>query len=365
MNNVLVCVSGLTPQIVTESFYCLSVQQKIKIDEVYVLTTKRGKKVIEGIDDGKFTPNNKLIDELKEMCEQLNLAIPKFGLTDKHIIVAKEESIELSDIRSDKDNILFPNKVAEFIKEKTTDPANILYCSISGGRKTMSVHLANALTMFGRENDKLFHVLTSEENEYQGFYPRTIKEDKALVFSQIPFVRLRSIISSSLSKKEFLTKSYSQFVEYTQTQLSIISDETKLLLNTLTREISYNEKTIKLEPLQFAIYFKLAERTNLPNKPFSIMELSSPGFGKEVKEYLDEYIPSYHLVETMISPWWKKGFDAESFRSKRSKINNRLKLLFNDPNYYNLFKIQSNKNYGNSTYSIKANKNKISIIYKD
>ena len=40
--NILIAVSGSTPQILTETLYNLVVQRKIPIDEIYVLTTTHG-----------------------------------------------------------------------------------------------------------------------------------------------------------------------------------------------------------------------------------------------------------------------------------------------------------------------------------
>ena len=68
-------------------------------------------------------------------------------------------------------------------------------------------------------------------------------------------------------------------------------------------------------------------------------------------------------MESMVKPWWKHGFDIESFRQKRSKINKKLENLFEDKNYFNEFMITSNKVYYNTTYSI--NSNRIGIIYKE
>ncbi|MBN2572349.1 MAG: TIGR02584 family CRISPR-associated protein, partial [Ignavibacteriales bacterium] len=202
-NNILICVSGLTPQIVTETLYCLSKQNKIPIDELYIFTTKKGRDVIIGTDKELSTPKIPLKNEIINLCNKYKLKLPKFENNDEHIIVAKEESVELYDIRTDKHNILFPNKICEVIKNLTEEKNNIIYCSISGGRKSMSVHLAFAMSLYGRENDKLFHVLTNEENEFKEFYPRNRKEDKALILSEIPFVRLRHF---SLLKTKAKTK---------------------------------------------------------------------------------------------------------------------------------------------------------------
>lgn len=363
--NILICVSGLTPQIVTEAFYCLTVQRKISIDEIYILTTKRGRDVILGIDKNASTPKQAMKLELADLCKKYKLNLPQFENNSEHIIVAKEESVELADIRSDKHNKLFPNKVSEFIKKLTSHPENVLYCVISGGRKTMSVHLANALSLFGRESDKLLHVLTTEENEFKGFYPISKKEDKALELAEIPYIRLRSIISPSLNKKEFEKKSYTDFVEFAQKSLILISSQEKVLLNIITKEITYREKSIRLEPLLFTIFFKFVERKINKEKPFTQDELTSIDFGISVKKFLDEHIPTYHFMENMRDPWWKKGFGIESFRQKRSKINKKLKELFNDNNFFDDFKIASNKQYYTTTYQIKAGGNNFKIIYND
>ena len=198
--NILVCVSGLTPQIVTETLFCLSVKEKILIDEIYVITTRRGRDVILGLDKHPATPKTALKTEISNLCKKYKLRIPLFNNNDKHIIVAREESIELSDIRSDKDNILFPNKVSLFLRDKTSNAGDIIFCSITGGRKSMSVHIANALSLFARERDRLLHVLTSEKYEFKGFYPLNKKEAAALQLSDIPFVRLRAILSYEIGR---------------------------------------------------------------------------------------------------------------------------------------------------------------------
>lgn len=364
MKNILICVTGLTPQIVTETLYCLTVQKKKNIDELYILTTLKGKNVLTGRDKGSSKNKSSLKAEVKKLCKTYKIPVPKFEETSKYIITAQEESVELPDIRTDRHNKLFPNKVTEFIKQKTSDPNNILYCSISGGRKTMSVHLANALSLFGREEDKLLHVLTSEENEFKGYFPKTLAEDKALVLSDIPFVRLRSIITASLSKKELFKKSYIQIVKFAQDRLKVVSDTRKLILNIPAKEVMFGDLSIKLEPLQFALYFKIIEKKIDTGKSYSINEIISPRFGKEIKEFLEQQVPTYHLMEGMINPWWKKGFDAQSFRSKRSKINKQLEKLFTDKNYFGEYFISSTKIYGASLYSVNADVKKIGIIYQ-
>ena len=59
--------------------------------------------------------------------------------------------------------------VADFITEQvrqiTADPAASLHVSIAGGRKTMGFYAGYALSLFGRAQDQLSHVLVSPSFE--------------------------------------------------------------------------------------------------------------------------------------------------------------------------------------------------------
>jgi CRISPR-associated protein (TIGR02584 family) len=358
--NILICVSGLTPQIVTETLFCLAVKEKTPVDEIYVLTTKRGREVILGKDTHPATPKTSLKTEIENLCKRYKIRKPLFAENDNHIIVAKEEAIELPDIRSDKDNILFPNKVCEFLRLKSTDPNCILYCSITGGRKSMSVHLSFALSLFGRENDRLLHVLTAEQNEFKGYYPKNKKETKELELSEIPFIRLRSILGGKINN----LKNYSDFVEETQKQLKVLTDKTKIILKTNSKEVKFGLESVQLEPQEFAIYFKLLEMKQEGKEKLSIGYLTDTDFAQAVYNFMHEKYPYYYFDAKKKNPWWQKGFRHEAIRSKRSKINKCLLSLFDDEVTADQFLIRSEREYGNTKYFIKAAKDKIKLSYE-
>jgi len=361
--NILVCVSGLTPQIITETFFCLTVKEKIQIDELYILTTRRGKEVILGIDPAPNTPKVSLKEELQNLCNDYKVKFPLFELNDHHIITAKEESIELYDVRTDKDNILFPNKVMDFIRRLTMNRNTILHCSISGGRKTMSVHLAFALSIFGREKDKLYHVLTSEENEFKDFYPKTKKDAKLLELAEIPYVRLRSILSKELQEDKLIRYSYDQIVSATQKSLRILLNQDVLILNITNREVQFNENRVRLEPMEFAIYYQLIEEKLKNIDKLSIAEITSPEFAKKICQFIETNYKYYYYSERRKEKLIKSGISPELFRSKRSIINKKITSLFNDDELANLFIIQSQRIYGSSRYFILSPLEKIKIVH--
>ncbi len=359
--NILICVSGLTPQIVTETFFCLSVKEKIKIDEIYVLTTKRGRDVILGLDNAPGTPKTALKKEIKNLCTKYKLKVPAFENNDTHLIITKEESIELPDIRSDKDNVLFPNRAALFIREKTSDPDNRIFCSITGGRKSMSVHIANALSLFAREGDRLLHVLTKEENEFKGFYPLTKKESNDLQLSDIPFVHLRSLLPHDIKGEELINMRFDKIVAYTQKQLKLISDKNQIICDIEKRELKYAYNSISLEPMEFLFYFYFINQKTKGENKISIYEIISSSTSNEFKRFIDLYYPYYYIRENQKKNW-QTGLDAKDFRSKRTKINQKINELIPDKDIASQFIIEVDKVYGDSKYFIPASIIKIKII---
>lgn len=356
--NILICVSGLTPQIVTETLFCLAVKEKTQVDEIYVLTTKRGRDVILGKDKHPATPKTPLNKEIENLCVKYKIKKPAFAENDKHILVAKEESIELPDIRTDKDNILFPNKVCEFIRDKSSNQNTTLYCSITGGRKSMSVHLANALSIFAREQDKLLHVLTKEEHEFKGFYPVNKKEAEDLELSEIPFVRLRSLLAADIKQVKLLKLNFDQIVKQTQRQLKLLAPGNKMIIDIERRELRFGNDYISLEPMEFLFYYFFVDSKERGNSNISINEFTSDKTKEKFLEYYSEFYPMRYIDKQL---WSKKKFDDRYFLQRKSKVNKKIEKLIDDPDIYNNFIIDVNRKWGSSTYYIKADKDKFLI----
>jgi len=356
--NILICITGLTPQIVTETLFCLSVKNKIPVNEIYVLTTSRGRDVILGKDKHTSTPKTPLNKEITAICKKYKIRKPLFAENEKHIIVAKEESVELPDIRTDKDNILFPNKAAEFIREKSSDPENTLYCSITGGRKSMSVHLANAISLFARPQDKLLHVLTKEEHEFKGFYPKSEKEIEDLEISEIPFVRLRSLLSSEMKDTKLLKYKFDKIVKVTQRRLKVLSNPKKLIIDIEKRELRYANESLTLEPMEFLFYYYFVDIKNRGKGKINVYDFILSETKDQFISYFEEFYPYYYINE---KNWYKKGFSKEYFNQRRSKVNKKITGLIDDKDIADNFIINVNRRYRDSKYFIKADKNNFII----
>ena len=100
------------------------------------------------------------------------------------------------------------------VRQLTLDKDSALHASIAGGRKTMGFFLGYALSLFGREQDRLSHVLVSApyESHPEFFYPSQSSEliyslsngqsfnkrDAEIALAEIPFVRMRDGLDVNL-----------------------------------------------------------------------------------------------------------------------------------------------------------------------
>lgn len=199
--NILFLVTGMTPQIITETLYALAVDSensdKWVPTEIHVLTTAKGKIQIRSrlFNDGIF----------EQFLKDFHLLNMRFDDSTVHVI--SHQGKELEDLKTLDDNELAANETCRLIKLFTEDDNSKLHVSIAGGRKTMGFYAGYALSLYGRAQDSMSHVLVSEEFEFASnfYYPtpyehyvgkynsqERLNAQHAKVFlANIPFVRLR------------------------------------------------------------------------------------------------------------------------------------------------------------------------------
>lgn len=213
--NILVCVVGMTPQVVTETLYALTVKQGLKVSEIYVLTTAEGKNTIAG--KKGLRP---LADETARLAKTYDVEVPTFSV-DKNCFIVKDESLQIADIDSGEKSLAFFNGITELIRKFSTDPDLAIHCSIAGGRKTMGLAAGYAMSLFGRPQDRLSHVLASKGLEdSKKFFPEPDSVGQRVILVDIPFIRLRDFVDLELSNG-----SYSDLVKTAQTRVDIRTGE--------------------------------------------------------------------------------------------------------------------------------------------
>jgi len=175
---ILLCITGMTPQIVTETLYALAHQEERFIPtEIHLITTSDGEKRIN--DTLLRKPQGELAAMSKDYPELGNLE----ECTKVHVIRGADGA-PLPDIRTVEDNETAANFIVKEVAKYTGHENAALHVSIAGGRKTMGFLLGYAVSVFARPQDRLSHVLVSPpEFESPGlafYYPPKKPRELAL-----------------------------------------------------------------------------------------------------------------------------------------------------------------------------------------
>jgi len=371
---ILVAVTGLTPQVITESLYYLTQRSKppSQIQQIFALTTRKGKeKIVQTLltpKEGKFFKFCKEygIDPLSIQFDESNIQV----LEDK-------KGLPIEDIRTEEENEATADQIIQFIRRMTQDPATKLHCSIAGGRKTMSLYLGYALQLFGRPQDTLFHVLISPpelESHDEFFYiPRENKTLKTrngkkietrkakIELAKIPHLKLRNKITDLFDK----TNDYSKLVKLTQREIDLLPSMREIEI-----EINYKNRSLKIcgeiipgiTPKQLAIYGYFAENKiercrDLKRKMCAecvscFMELTDKNTFLEIEKNHKKMIK-----------YPEKELSQKSLRSDISKLNRAIRRALNKPEIENHYCILPERRlYGNTRYGITVDKSKIKIL---
>lgn len=205
---ILLAVTGLSPQIVTETLHALAIghDDPFVPTEVHLITTA------EGAERARLA----LLSDKPGWFHRLrkDFGLPEIAFDGDHIHILHDASGQpMADIRSPTDNLACADFITEKVRELSADPESALHVSIAGGRKTMGFFLGYALSLFGRPQDRLSHVLVSEpfENSWEFFYPtpyeniietagkKLVDTQRArLSLAEIPFVSLRHGLPTAL-----------------------------------------------------------------------------------------------------------------------------------------------------------------------
>lgn len=266
---VLLAVAGTTPQILTETLYALSQTEPPFIPtEVHVVTTSEGAHRIR----------LQLLDENSGKFHALcrDYALPPIAFKTEHIRVLKDEhGHPLKDIVSPQDNQQAADQIVAWLRDFTQDGECAVHACLAGGRKTMGFYLGYGLSLFGRDQDRLSHVLVSPEFEShrEFFYKppvaqtlyaksmvgalvdeRPVSTDDAKIWlAEIPFVRLRSGLPESLLAGQ---GNYTDAVQAVQQSLP----NNQLVIDIPQRQIICGGIAVKLPPRELAFYAWHAQR---------------------------------------------------------------------------------------------------------
>ena len=329
---VLVAVSGLTPQIVTETIYALTQIKNPawKPTEVHLLTT------IEGAQRARLSLFSSDRNWFKRLCKDYSLPPIQFDESCIHIL-HNHQGKPMADIRSVEDNTAAANAITTTLRQLSADKNSALHVSIAGGRKTMGFYVGYALSLFGRAQDRLSHVLVSEEFEsipdffYPTPYASTLNtrtggmedsQNARVTLAEIPFVSLRNGLPDSLLKGN---ATFHETVDAAKKILAV--QELRIY-----REKGFIEaagKKINLSPATLALLVVFAKRTQTGLPPLQAPKKMVPD-AELGKAYANEYKiclrgTSSKSVSRMFTDLYKNGMDGERFSPILSRLNKDLR----------------------------------------
>lgn len=262
---ILLAVSGLSPQIVTETLFSLATRSENPWipDEIHLLSTK------EGCDRAK----NELLHESRDMFGQFCREYLPAGHQikfDEHCLHAFErDGVALSDIRDLEDSVLVADTIAAKVWELTSDENNEIHASIAGGRKSMGFLLGYSMSLYGRPQDRVSHVLVNEgfEGSTDFYFPpkkSVIIHDKnnkpldtadaVVSLAMIPILHLRRKLPKKLVKNPV---SFAKLVD--TMNLSLI--EPSIEIDETSRTLKCHGIEIALSSLEFSFYLFVLKET--------------------------------------------------------------------------------------------------------
>ena len=283
---VLLSVTGQSPAVLTETVWALAHEKPAIIPHrIVVITTTEGRDTLVR---ELLSPTEHCVwDQLRHRLEALGHDLAgrlQFGPTPHDIRVFTifdpklKRNRELADIGSEQENAAAADFIMETVRGLAMDDGVRLVASIAGGRKTMSALLFSVMSLLGKEDDLLTHILINEPFESRGLKPRfyfppaepvthsganregnpiSISSEKANVqLGRIPFVALRNLFERDLKKKQ----SYSRLVRACQfTVEEYARRNVRLTVWRSKPQIGINSRIVKLKPPQHVLMLFLAD----------------------------------------------------------------------------------------------------------
>ncbi len=267
--HILLCVAGLTPQIITETLYALTQQRGERVDEIRVITTLSGR---DRITSALLDPQH---GQFYAFCRDYHIDPASITFDETMLTLLRApDGRTFDDIRTVDDNSDAVNQICEIVRELTHDPGTRLHASAAGGRKTMSIYLTAAMQLFGRLQDRLSHVLVHEYFEmHSGFFyipptpceleltdrqgqvRRLSTEQATIHLADIPFIRLRGVISDWMRHSG---SSYSAMVQRAQEDLDLLEETHILRIDVRKKTVAVANRWVKLRERELFVYALMA-----------------------------------------------------------------------------------------------------------
>jgi CRISPR-associated protein (TIGR02584 family) len=324
---ILLAVTGLSPQILTETLYALTASREPAFvpTQIHLVTTA------EGAERARLTLLSVEPGWYYRYCRDYGLASTGFDERNIHVLTDPYGE-PLADIRTDEENEAVADALTELVRGFSADEEAALHVSIAGGRKTMGYYAGYALSLFGRAQDRMSHVLVSApyESNPEFFYPTPYSRviyshppesrpidarDARVSLAEIPFVRLREELPRRLL--EGRARFSEAVAAANRTAASPV-----LVIDTERRAIRAAGEAVELAPAEFAFYLWMAERCTGGKPP---VHWTEDGLAAQLlavgASLAGRMSTDYQRMETALAG----GMSKEYFEQRKSRANRALR----------------------------------------
>ncbi len=322
---VLVALCGLSPQVVTETIYALAVTRPRPYfpTELHLLTTT------EGAQRARLTLLSRSPGYFQKLRGEYGLPPILFDEGQIHVLRGSLRDA-LDDLRSEEDHRAAANQVTEWIRMFTEDASCSVHVSLAGGRKALGFFAGYALSLLGREQDRLSHVLVTShfESHPEFFYPpkqsrilysappdsRPMDASEAQIdLAEIPFVRLRRQLPLELLCKPL---TFDAAVAAANSAVDI----PELRLNLRAESVIASGVAVKMPPADFTFLMWLARRrrrgAECPSEGAPDLESAREYLSARQSAFPDRG-PDRLRTQKTLARGMEKGF----FLERKSRVN--------------------------------------------
>lgn len=277
---VLISLVGTTPAVLTETVWALATLEEPLIpDRIIALTSAPGAALLrkQFFEEGHW-------ERMKKALQEQGVSLEgrlRFGNTGDSIRVFPSRcgERELDDVRSEEDNEAVADFFMELIRGFTSDDTTDLIVSIAGGRKTTSALLHSVMTLLGRTQDRISHILiddpwiTQRDFLYPGctgdFVDRETgkplsSQNAKLLLVDVPFVPLRYLFKQDLQSA---AGSFGELMRRFRTRSLNAEEDLRIALDTAKGSLRVNGEAVSLSDREYLFYLAFARRAKQGKPP--------------------------------------------------------------------------------------------------
>lgn len=163
MRTILICTVGSTPAVLTEAVWALVHHEHIVPDEVVALTTEN---CIANVVESYFSPKKNGWGRLLSSFKRNRILLKDKLVFDESRVC----SARVEDLKAQEDNLECAECLYQYVRKYVcgaeADDTRVIFV-LSGGRKTLCALATSVMSLLGRPEDRLVHVMVEDRVAYQ------------------------------------------------------------------------------------------------------------------------------------------------------------------------------------------------------